>query len=450
MEAVGLALVGVVLVIGGVFGLFVSTKALKRWPAVGLYAVGIITILAWEFPTLPTVATVAGFQLKPEDIVTVIMAIDLIFRPQRFLARTRGYNLLIVLTVICLLSALVGGFMAFGVPKAVNEARATFWGTILTAWLLNQDWASVAFQRTFRRWSVLLGLGLVALFAYHVRTYGFGAADSFVTSTDGVEQTGRPLVSGQAALLACFGFFMFQGSTSKGRGKYATLGVIFLLVAVLCQHRSVWAAVGIGVLLVLLRLRGVALARVVGFTYFGGSILAVLVMSGALNGMADSLTHSFDSMGTFTARVDSWDILVQDSFDRGAWSVLFGEPFGFGAARISGTQVVTFAPHNWYVSVFLRLGLVGLAAFICMLLITLVPLLRRRDGVVPTIVVVIIGVYMWSYTLSWYITPVLAWAIAYRERPKPEKAPVKENQVIPAASGMLAARMPEAQQTEKI
>lgn len=449
MGTLGLALMDFLLVIGGVFALVISTATLKRWPGVGLYAVGIIVMLAWEFPTLPTLVTVAGFQLKPEDIVTVALAVDLIFRPQRFFARTRGYNWLIALTVVCLFAALIVGFITFGVPKAVNEARTIFWGTILTAWLLNQDWAAEAFQRTFRRWAVWLGLGLVALFAYHVRTYGFGAADSFVTSTDGVEQTGRPLVSGQAALLACFGFFMFKGVAGKVRGRSMTLGVVFLIAAVLCQHRSVWAAVGFGVFLVLLRLRGVALARVVGFTYFGGTALAVLFLSGALDGMLDSLTHSVESMGTYTARVDSWDILVQDSFDRGPWSVLFGEPFGFGSARISGTQIVTFAPHNWYVSVFLRLGLVGLFAFIVTLLIALVPLLRRRDGVVPTIVVIIICAYMWTYSLSWYMAPMLAWAIAYQETPKPEKAPTKRK-VIPPAYERLATRVKESQPAETV
>ncbi|GAA5193149.1 hypothetical protein GCM10023346_17100 [Arthrobacter gyeryongensis] len=421
MNAVGLALMDFVLIAAAVFGLGIAVVALKRWPGFGLYAVGIITMLAWEFPTLPTLVSVAGFQLKPEDVVSLALVSDLILRPQRFFARTRSYNWLVGITLLCMLSALIGGIFTFGIPTAVNEARTLFWGAILTAWLLNQDWAAEPFQRTFKRWAVLLGLGLVVLFIYHVRTYGFGSADSFVTSTDGVEQTGRPLVSGQAAVLACFGFFMFQGAAPKVRGRTIFLGIIFLIVAVLCQHRSVWAAVGIGVGLILLRLRGVALARVVAVAFYGGSFLVILVLSGALNGMADSLTHSFESMGTFNARVDSWDILVQDSFDRGPWSVLFGEPFGFGSARISGTQVVTFAPHNWYVSVFLRLGLVGLLAFLLMLLIALVPLLRRQDGLVPTIVVIVICAYMWTYSLSWYQVPMLAWAIAFRETPRPER-----------------------------
>lgn len=441
MGTMASALSGIVLFVGGIGGAVMATNVLRRWPGVGLFAVGVAAMLAWEFPALPSLASVAGFQVKPEDAVALALAIDLITRPQRFLARTRKYNLLMFLTVVCIVAALVGGLFTFGAPKAINEARTTFWGVILTAWLLNQDWSSETFQRTFRRWATWLGIGLSALFVYHVKAYGLGAADSFVTSTDGIEQTGRPLVSSQAALLACIGFFMLQGSDQKrASGKHIALGLAFLMVAALCQHRSVWAAVGVAIALNLLRLRGPALARTILLAYFVGTAIAVLFLLGALDGMIGSLTHSLESTGTYTARVDSWDILVKDSMDRGPWSVLFGEPFGFGSARISGTQIVTFAPHNWYVSVFLRLGLVGLAAFFLTLLITLVPLLRRRDGILPAIVVATICVYMWTYSLSWFMTPMLAWGIAFREVPEPEKPKAKREASVPPGYRNLASR----------
>lgn len=87
--------------------------------------------------------------------------------------------------------------------------------------------------------------------------------------------------------------------------------------------------------------------------------------------------------------------------------------------------------------------------FRLLVIIALVPLLRRRDGVVPTIVVLLIAVYMWTYSLSWYIAPMLAWAIAYRETPKPEKAPAKEKQqMISPAYGMLATRMRDKQSVD--
>lgn len=386
-------------------------KDLTRFK-LGLSAMAIFAFVAWELPTVPALLTVGGFQIKPEDVVVLWFFWGVVSRPDEILSITRRYNLLLVLIGLCVISSLLFGLISYG-SAAINEARGFVWGIVATAWLMNQDWGDPDYARVFRRWARILAIGLIALFVYHSVRYGLGAADSFVTISQGVEQTGRPLVSGQAILLACLGVVSAAGGVGKERVQGLLLGGIAVFVAILCQHRSVWAAVGLASILVFSRLRGAALARTLLCAYFLGSLAFVLVASGVLDSLLAEFQYSVSSAGTYEARVDTWGTLVAESIERGPWSVVFGEPFGFGYERVSGGQLVTFAPHNWYVSIFLRLGLVGLFCFLALLAIAGRSLSRRRGGLAPAMVLVALIVYCWSYSMPWYISPALAWVLVF-------------------------------------
>ncbi|MGN8132645.1 hypothetical protein [Paenarthrobacter sp. 22069] len=391
------------------FGLAVA--AFIKWPMLVLYSVGAFALMAWEFPALPTLFSVAGTQIKPEDAVVLTALTATALRPERLKAVTRRRSMLMLLIAGCLAVALLRGSIIFQ-SSAFNEFRGFLWPIGLTAWMLNHDWQSPAMQAAFQRWITVTGLGLSVLFAYHVAAYGLGNADSFVTTADGVDQTGRPLVSSQALLLALSGMNQFKVATAKGKSSRLLLGAGFLSLAILCQHRSVWVAVGIGLLLVVLRLRGVPLARTVVGGFFASVLALVIYASGIADPLIASLTKSLESSGTYSARLDTWSVLIDDSFQRGVSSVIFGEPFGFGYNRYDGLRLLTFAPHNWYVSVFLRLGLVGLGLFAIVLLSTLNRLITNKAGVLPTAVFLSIVIYSWSYSLSWYLAPMLGWCIA--------------------------------------
>lgn len=385
----------------------IAVAAFLRWPVLVLYAVAGFTLAAWEFPAIPTLVNLGFVQIKPEDVVVITALSTVIFRPKQALDLTRPYNPLLILVAISLVCALLIGAFRFG-PSALNEFRGFLWPIGLTAWLLNQNWQDEKWVQSFYRCSRITALGLSALFATHAAIYGLGSSDSFVTTASGVEQTGRPLVSSQALMLVLVGFLEFRG---KRRYGSAPLGVLFILLGILCQHRSVWAAFGLVFVLVFLRLRDVALARVVVGGFYAFVIGLGIWASGALDDAIATLGVSAQSAGTYNARVDTWQQLVDDSVTRGIGSIVFGEPFGFGYDRYDDGRLLTFAPHNWYVSVYLRLGLIGLGLYLILLLAMLGKLLRLKEYV-PGMVFVAVLVYSWSYSLSWYLVPVLGFAMA--------------------------------------
>lgn len=72
--------------------------------------------------------------------------------------------------------------------------------------------------------------------------------------------------------------------------------------------------------------------------------------------------------------------------------------------RVDDGVYIEWAPHNWYVSVYLRLGLFGLIVFAALLIIVLVRLLRIPETG-PAAAFVFILTYCWAYSLTWYAAP---------------------------------------------
>lgn len=403
-----------------------------------LWATAAFAVVAWEFPAAITLASVSGTQIKVEDVLFVVFAFATLLRPQRLIAIAQRYTPVLALIAICLIASLVVGVITFG-SAAVNEARQFLWGVGLVAWMLNLDWSDPVMQHRLLQWARVVGWTLVLVFVYHAARYGMGTADSFVEVGDGQSQTGRPLISQQAILLACIGFMMFLRTGNLKPRVFS--GVAFLVVAALCQHRSVWVALGVGAVLALLKLRGRALGATVSWGLYGCLIAAIFYAAGAFDSLIEPLTHAATSAGTYTERADSWQLLIDQAISKGPGTVIMGEPLGAGYDRVVDGRFVTYSPHNWFVMVFLRLGLVGFLAYMLVMMGLVLPKLLKANGVAAAMFIAVLA-YSWTYSMPWYLSPITGWCIyeAWRVRnvkrgPRPAKA-----WTLPSTSKDLAAR----------
>lgn len=435
---------------GALAALGLAITAVRRWPILGLYAVGVFILLAWEIPAPMTLFAVGGVAIKAEDALFLVLAADTVLNPQRLLANTRKQRPLMFWVALCLVVSLAVGLTIFG-SAAINESRTLFWGVGFVAWFLNHDWTRDKLRAQFQKWVTLTGWGLIALFAYHAATYGLGGADSFVSAdpSSDLAQTGRPLVAGQAFALACFGLFMFIRSAQRNSFRVFS-GLVFLVVAVLCQHRSVWAAVGIAAIIGLSRLRGSARAHSIFWGAYALLILLIPLMAGAFDPLIEDLSQSASSTGTYLERAESWDILVAEAIHQGLWTVVFGTPFGTGYDRVVSGIFVSYSPHNWYVIIFLRLGLFGLVAYAVMVLSILKSLATRKDWIALSVFIGVL-VFCWTYALPWYVAPVFAWCAFQAWRPMPEKVtpPPKVKYISPAYARLAQRLELEAKRTAR-
>lgn len=387
--------------------LFLTVKLLMKLPFIGLYLVGAFIVIAWELPDAPAILNAFGVQVKPEDAVAGVFTIAALASARNLRSPFSRGRLIPALILACVLASTAIGVSIYG-PTGFNEARATIWLLAAVAWALTVDWE--LYQRQFRVFIVLLGVALSLIWVTHIIQYGWGGADAFVTTSAGILQTGRPLVSGQAITLALCGFYLLLQSGRGLRWTEIAVALGFLTLAALCLHRSVWVAIAAAGIGAVFMLRGRALARISMVFFYCLTALTVAWATGALDWLLPLLQNALTSDGTINARQDSWGVLIDEAFARGTWSVIFGQPFGFGFDRVVNSALITYNPHNWYVVLFLRLGAVGLIFTAVLLARSMYALARSHQGAMLASVLAI-SAYGFLYHLPWYLGPWLGVAL---------------------------------------
>jgi hypothetical protein len=405
-----LALLG----LGAAAAFAMVVAAFRKWPQAPLYCVTVFATTVWDFPNKPPLATVLGSSIHIEDVILLAALCSVAVNSEQFWKTVRPYKIIVVTSAICVGTSLIAGLITFGSNTAINEFRSFFYPLGMVVWFLNQEWTTLQAKRRFRRWAVVTGIAITAAGIMHVGLYGLGKADSFVVSAvSGEEMTGRPLTSDQAVMLVFLGILMFALKGREKRQWDSLLGLVFIIFSVVCQQRSAWLALALAMVPIVFRLRGAAGARFYVGIFFASLIAAIVILSGAAGDVISSLVYSLQSAGTYVGRVDSWSTLVNASFERGYGSVIFGQPFGFGYLREDYRGfMISYAPHNWYVSIFLRLGLVGLVLFMSLLVWIFLRLARGADKIVSMSVFLGILAYLWSYSLSWHVGVFFAWTLA--------------------------------------
>lgn len=389
--------------------LVATARAVHKWPPIGLASIFSFALIAWELPA-PSLGSVAGGQIKPQDILAIVLVIATVLNRKQLRIKTERFHLILLLSIAALAISVTIGMFTFG-NSAYNEARAIIWLTVAAAWLVSVDWSK---HKASLDLAILFGgLLLLAVLAYHAARYGFGEADSFVRFDDGESRTNRPLVSGQAMLLACAGLYW---ATKDGRNtgwRSFVIGGVMMAGAIACQHRSVWIALIAAGVCYCASLRGRALKIAVASAFYG--LVAVLVVHATTPLVTDlikSFSYSASNTGTLTAREGSLGILVAQSIERGPAVVLFGQPFGSGWTHILEGQLITFGPHNWYLMLYLRIGLIGLLFLISVIAISFYLLVRARRSSWAFVLLALI-VYSFFYATEWYLALPLGIALSF-------------------------------------
>jgi hypothetical protein len=176
------------------------------------------------------------------------------------------------------------------------------------------------------------------------------------------------LVIAQALVLGLFFAGRGQGSTVA-----RWLSPLLLAGTLVLQHRSVWLATIVGVLMSIL------LARTQRAPLWQQLVLATLVATTAAAPllMNQSVTEQVETSAqralagqdTVYARVSNWRSTLQQWRDDGPRAILIGRELGSDTARFidteSGQQLrIKFGIHNQYITVLTQTGVLGLAAMI--------------------------------------------------------------------------------------
>lgn len=384
----------------------------RHYPPVGAALIALIIIPLWETTggrPLPPIVTLSGMSLYLPDVIALLLFVVGILEIEQLRVNLRGWLFPWVLFGVLLAMALLRGVLTYEPARAVNEGRPLLYFFWAMTWALAVRPDRLRLQTV----SLVLGWILVLVAFYHGATHGFGGATSRVVTVDGYIQSGRVLVGSQAmALLLCAATVSLgQSGSEKVRAQfYAVSALVFGGVVVIAQHRSVWGAAALGIVAVLIG-SGQKRARRQVFVQSLVGVLAVFVAwySGIIGG---SLADSASNRSTYEWRTAGWQVLISQAIARGPETVIFGNPFGSGASerKISrGGEVISSAAHNWYVTILLYLGIIGLAAIVAMLISALVK--SRAKPPAWTFVLAAVAAYSWAYSADWYLAPWLGAAM---------------------------------------
>lgn len=167
---------------------------------------------------------------------------------------------------------------------------------------------------------------------------------------------------------------VFYAASDRARGGYWPVAMVLGAFVLALQHRTVWVTtlVGVGVLGYLLsKARAGAGMKMAAVAM--GLVVLVAVMATSLQELSGSIQSQAERAvsggGTFYGgRVLSWVALLQKWAGSGSpVTYLLGEPFGSGYERYISEyarEAVTYQPHNYYVHLLYRGGLIGLSAFL--------------------------------------------------------------------------------------
>lgn len=346
--------------------------------------------------------TIGGLHLDAVDLINLsLLAAGII----RFLYRVRlpGRTRFIILAYLVIFGAsLLRGILMFGVQAPSNEARGLV-GEILA---MLYFFTTPTDPQTIRRILVAylrFGVGLVLVAALHYAGLNVG--------TVGMDEKDRALPSASGETIALCFFIGLGWITHRKSPKILRwLLPIFAGMAIILQHRTVWAIMAVCVMAVFfidfkLVRRLIPLAALASIIAAGLAVVIYRTGSEASTQFEDSVTNQ----GTWNWRVEAWQNSIYDE-DQTILSIVFGQPIGGGFVRFDSESggYENLPPHSEYVVQYLRVGVVGLVFFMAFLFRPLLRLyeLQRKEPFAlfpsPSVwCLIVIGVIVYGITYGY-------------------------------------------------
>lgn len=168
-------------------------------------------------------------------------------------------------------------------------------------------------------------------------------------------------------------FFFAVASPSLAMMRF--LSPLLLGMVVVLQHRSVWLAAMVGVLVRMLLGKtnsGSALKQMMVVVAIAAVTTVPLVFNDTLSGVTQQVSNSaagaFSGGGTGGERLQSWGEIVKNWYKAGARSIAIGQSFGADNTRTvvdsrGQSKQISYIAHNLYVQTLFNTGLLGLLAY---------------------------------------------------------------------------------------
>ena len=352
-----------------VLGLFPLLRASihRKTLCIGLLLLNLLVETALVAP--PSID--AGLQIYSTDVIALLMLGTLLSAFVFKQLALRGLPTVLWLAFgLVMLISFVDGMQLYGKTAGVDvRPNVYFWIAGLYCCLIQFDEHDI---RQMGRWCLWAAYGLIGVAAFRWMGYLVGFVPLSAIVEVGAGSEFRALSSSEAFCVAAVGLVQFMAWLRSSGSRFSGVHALaFAIVVVVLQHRSVWAAAAVGYAAVLLQQRGHMVQRLpwlIGICLVAGAGLTAALQMGLFDRLAATLWESTisvaDPRSTTTDRMFGWEALMSDWIESSPGTVFFGYPYGTSYRRVIDRVVVEYSPHNFYVQLLLRSGVVGTSLFI--------------------------------------------------------------------------------------
>jgi hypothetical protein len=312
-----------------------------------------------------------GISLYPEDMFFAILSLACLIRLSLF-ASPKTVPLAWWAIGAVQLGLFAWGNRSFGSSAGVDY-RVHFYLWVSVCYFCSFQWTEATVSRVLNGWIACASmLCMLAIFRWVFSAIDPVYAEEIMKlDTTGVKFR---VVSSSSALVIAVGFLILLFRMLSGRLPLLLriLLPVFLLTVVVLQHRSVWVGLFAGAVCVVWTRKEQGSLRAV--LAIGLLMLPVAVMFAIPDeggGVVSSIKGSADAAmstkeGTMVARVDNWQqLLASWSTSKNVVTYLVGKPYGSGfnpQESEDGQLIIDMAPHNHFVHILYRGGLIGLCS----------------------------------------------------------------------------------------
>lgn len=399
---------------------------------------GLISLLGVELLNF-TFGTSQGLfgeiHLDPLDFISICLLLAGCVRTARSMDKLYASRLIALAYIALLAASIARGLMAYDMKSIANEGRGLVPSLIGMLYFLTAP----TDDKSMRRYTwIYLYFGMALCVVAMLATAGLdvgATAWAHVASLSDEGLNGRALpASGAAAIASCV--FLSLGILRVSPRTLLTklMPAIFLVFAVYLRHRTVWMMLIAGIVTLafidkrlsrrLVPALAVGAALFVGLIVFGQSFQAGVGL--------DQFSESTSNEGTLQWRLTGWKDLVLDD-EQTLQTVTIGKSFGTGFHRLDAMSghSIDVAPHNEYITRYLRVGLLGAT---CVAFFVLRPFTRLwaigrldKTAIYPsvsawTVVVLMIAVFGLAYSIDFHSFALLGICNALISNPQSIRA----------------------------
>lgn len=355
-----------------------------------------------------------GIWLYPADLLFLILLLACLGRFSLFVSPRMVPGTWWVIGAVQLV-LLVWGYRMVG-SRAGVDYRVHFYLWVSVCYFCSVDWTEAMVVRALDRW-IICALALCLLTFYR---WIYSALDPvYAQEIMGYDTTGVKfrVVSSFAAHVIAVGFLilMFRWINGSLPLIQRILLPVFLLTVIVLQHRSVWVSLLVGVVCLIWMAQLGGLRGLIGI----GVLILPLAVFFSIPDDGNSVVASIKTSavtavstkdGTMVARMGNWqELLVNWSMSKNPVTYLIGRPYGSGynpSESEDGEDVLDMVPHNHFVHILYRGGLLALGATLVLFYQLAVAAIRlARSGTKPSApcMVGIFGAFL-AYFIPYWAT----------------------------------------------